>query len=106
MKRSYRLRLTTILFLSPCLLLLLAPMTVSAEGFQITPFLGYRVGGDFEDGGTGVELSLAEEETYGIILNKDIGPGKQHEFFYSFQPSRLTAGGAVTPGVLTDVDVE
>ena len=105
-KRSYRLLLTTSLFLSAFLLFTQAPVSALAEGFQITPFLGYRIGGDFEDGGTGVELTLAEEETYGIILNKDIGPGKQYEFFYSFQPSRLTAGGIVTPGVLADVDVE
>jgi len=105
-KRPYRFLQITSLFLLTYLLLLLVPISTLAEGFQITPFLGYRIGGDFEDGGTGVELSLAEEETYGIILNKDIGPGKQYEFFYSFQPSRLTAGGIVTPGVLADVDVE
>jgi opacity protein-like surface antigen len=86
--------------------LLFAPATTLAEGFQITPFLGYRMGGHFEDAGTGVELDLDEAETYGIVLGKDIGPGKQYEFFYSFQPSRLTAGGIVTPGVLADVDVE
>lgn len=72
----------------------------------MTPFLGYRMGGYFEDAGTGLTLDLDEEESWGIILGKDIAPGKQYEFFYSFQPSRLTAGGLVTPGVLVDVDVE
>jgi opacity protein-like surface antigen len=100
------IRLTLLFILSICLISLPIPSGALAEGFQITPFLGYRVGGHFEDAGTGVELDLDEAETYGIILDKDIGPGKQYEFFYSFQPSRLTAGGIVTPGVLTDVDVE
>ncbi|MCJ7500025.1 hypothetical protein MUP29_07190, partial [bacterium] len=91
--RSSGTLLTTILFLSACLLLFLTPVAAFAEGFQITPFMGYRIGGDFEDGATGTELSLSEEETYGIILNKETAPGFQSEFFYSFQPSRLTAGG-------------
>lgn len=86
--------------------LLLSPADILAESFQLTPFMGYRVGGRFEDAGTGVELDLAEEETYGIIIDKDIDPGKQYEFFYSFQPSKLKTGGAFTPGVLADVDVE
>jgi len=105
-KRSYRLLLTTSLFLSACLLLTLAPASALAEGFQITPFMGYRVGGDFEDIGSGIELGLSEGETYGIIIGRDTGPGTQAEFFYSFRPSSLTANGVVTPGVLTDVDVE
>jgi len=86
--------------------LLIVPSGVLAEGIQITPFLGYRVGGDFEDNLTGIELSLSESETYGIIFNRDTSPGTQAEFFYSFHPSSLTANGNVTPGVLTDVDVE
>ncbi len=103
---SARISLTTILFLSACLVFLLAPTSASAEGFQITPFLGYSIGGEFEDYFTGTELSLSEDETYGIIISRDTAPGTQAEFFYSFQPSSLTANGAVTPGVLTDVDVE
>jgi hypothetical protein len=106
LKKSPTTVQASILLLSFCLLLLLAPAATLAEGIQITPFLGYRIGGDFEDGATGSELSLSEEETYGIILNKEGAPGFQSEFFYSFQPSRLTAGGVVTPGVLTDIDVE
>jgi len=104
--RYSRFFLTTALFLFICLLLIQTPAPTLAEGFQITPFLGYRVGGDFEDGVTGAELSLSEEETYGIIIGRDTAPGQQAEFFYSFQPSRLTAGGIFTPGVLADVDVE
>jgi opacity protein-like surface antigen len=68
--------------------------------------MGYRVGGGFEDAGTGEKLDLSEGETYGLIVGMDISPGKQYEFFYSFQPSRLTAGDTTTPGVLVDMDVE
>ena len=95
-----------ILFFCAGLLFLFVPGTVTAEGFQITPFMGYRAGGGFEDAVTGETLDLSEEGTYGLIIGMDMSPGKQYEFFYSFQPSRLTAGGVVTPVVLTDVDVE
>ena len=101
-----RIRLTTSLFLSACLLFLIAPISAHPEGIQITPFIGYRVGGDFEDSFTGTELSLSEEETYGIVIDKDIRPGYQVEILYDFQPSRLTAGGLTTPGALFDLDVE
>ena len=103
--RSPKYLLASIYFLSLCLLIL-APLTVSAEGFQITPFMGYRMGGQFEEEGTGVELDLAEEETYGIVIDMDVSPGKQYEFFYSYQSSRLTSGGTVDPNALTDMDVE
>ena len=104
--RNFRPFPVFILLFCAGLSFLFVPAPSTAEGFQITPFMGYRVGGGFEDAGTGERLDLSEEETYGIIIGKDISPGKQYEFFYSYQPSRLTAGGVVTPGVLTDVDVE
>jgi len=102
--RSYIFLLITAFLLS--FSILLAPLTASAEGFQITPFMGYRMGGQFEEDGTGVELDLAEEETYGIVIGMDVSPGKQYEFFYSYQSSRLTSGGTVDPSALTDMDVE
>ncbi|MCK5351520.1 hypothetical protein KAJ77_03025 [bacterium] len=87
-------------------LMLISPQAASAEGVQITPFLGYSVGGEFEDYFTGTKLSLSEDETYGFIISKDTAPGTQAEFFYSYQPSSLSASGAFTPGVEVDVDVE
>lgn len=103
---SARIPLTTTLFLSVCLLFLLAPSTASAEGFQVTPFVGYRDGGEFEDSGTGIKLSLSEENTWGIIIDKDAGTGKQAEFYYSHQPTSLNADGIVTPGALFDLDID
>jgi opacity protein-like surface antigen len=104
-KRSPKYLLASIYFLSLCLLIL-APPDAVAEGFQITPFMGYRMGGQFEEEGTGVELDLSEEETYGIVIDMDVSPGKQYEFFYSYQSSRLTSGGTVDPNALIDMDVE
>jgi hypothetical protein len=82
------------------------PAGAVAEGLRVTPYLGYRVGGEFEDVFTGTTLKLNEGESYGLIIGKDDGSSKQFEFLYSLQPTKLTAGGPVTPGVLVDVDVE
>ena len=83
----------------------LIPTGTVAEGLMITPYLGYRVGGDFTDISSGIELELAESESYGLIIGKDNGTNNQTEFIYSVQPTKLTASGAVI-SPLVDVDVE
>ncbi len=78
----------------------------SAQGFGITPFTGYRFGGEFEDIIEGTELKLSEEQTYGIALDWQRKPGEFLEFYYSRQPSSLLATGPNTSGALFDIDVE
>jgi len=87
-------------------LVLLCLQPASAQGFGITPFTGYRFGGEFEDINTGTELKLSEEQTYGIVLDWQRKEGEFVEFYYSRQPSSLLASGPVTPGALIDIDVE
>jgi hypothetical protein len=98
---------------SPGILLLLALLPcflfaspAAAEGFQITPFLGYRIGGDFEDASSSSVFELTEEVSYGIIFDKTLKSGQQIEFFYSKQPSSLVTGDTFTTNVVFDVDVE
>ena len=79
-------------------LVLLCLQPASAQGFGITAFTGYRFGGEFEDINTGTELKLSEEQTYGIVLDKQLADGEFVEFYYSRQPSSLPA--------LFDIDVE
>lgn len=81
-------------------------LPASAQAYGITPFTGYRFGGEFEDINTGTELKLSEEQTYGIIFDRQLASGDIMEFYYSNQPSSLLASGPVTPGALIDIDVE
>jgi len=85
---------------------ILIPTGAVAEGLMITPYVGYRVGGDFTDINTDAELELADSESYGLIIGKDNGTSDQTEFIYSIQPTKLRASGPVTSGVLVDLDVE
>ncbi len=82
------------------------PTVVAAEDLMFTPYLGYRVGGDFRDVSTDTELKLGESESYGLIIGKDSGSGDTFEFIYSIQPTKLKASGPVTSGLLGDLDVE
>ncbi|HUV22670.1 MAG TPA: hypothetical protein VMZ32_12815 [Gammaproteobacteria bacterium] len=88
---------------------LLLPVAVSAEEkaaveqIRITPFLGYRAGGEFEDAVTGNTLDLDEAESYGLIFSK--GAEDALEFSISVQPTKLSANGEVSSADLFDVDV-
>jgi hypothetical protein len=95
-----------ILLLLALLPLFLFASPAVAEGFQITPFLGYRIGGDFEDANSSSVYELTEEGTYGIIFDKTLKSGNQIEFFYSKQPSRLVTGDTFITNTVFDVDVE
>ena len=94
------------LMLLPCLLL---PAAVNAQEkaavdqIRITPFLGYRVGGEFEDANTGTTLDLKEDQSYGLIFSK--GAEDALEFSISRQPTKLEASGDVSSADLFDVDV-
>jgi len=94
---------TPALMLTALVSLYLLP--ASALGFGITPFTGYRFGGEFDDI-NGTTLKLSEEQTYGIIFDRQLASGDIMEFYYSRQPSSLLASGPVTPGALIDIDVE
>lgn len=70
---------------------------------EITPFLGYMAGGEFEDPGIagGSDRDVKEDANYGVFFdfNAD-GPERQYEVFYSKQGSEVDGA---TP---TDLDIE
>jgi hypothetical protein len=84
-------------------LLISQPLAASANDLRITPYLGYRVGGEFKDFTTGTRLKLDEGDSYGLI----VGWGEEdiYEVLYSQQPSKLNASGPVSSGSLFDVNV-
>jgi opacity protein-like surface antigen len=95
-----------LLFLLPCLLspaIVNAQENAVADKFRLTPFLGYRVGGEFEDATTGTTLDLDEAQSYGLIISA--GDQDALEFSISVQPTKLNASGEVSSADLFDVDV-
>jgi len=68
-----------------------------------TPYVGYRVGGEFKDFTTGNRLKLGESDSYGFAFGW--GEQDKYEVFYSEQASSLSATSRVSSSVLFDVDV-
>ena len=71
------------------LFLILTATFAHARGFQLTPFVGYRLGGDFEDAKTEEEIELGDDASYGIILNVDYEENTELEFLYGYQGTEL-----------------
>ena len=65
--------------------------------FEVTPFVGYRFGGDFDldstTGGDAVNVDLNDDASYGIGLGIYRDATSFYEFFYSRQDADLDTGG-------------
>lgn len=87
-------------------LLLGNPLTINADSgnFTITPYAGYRDGGDFEDTVSETELDIDESDTLGLIFSWEVKDG-QLEISYSQQETELTGSSSASPDALVDVDV-
>jgi opacity protein-like surface antigen len=69
--------------------------------FEITPFLGFTVGGGFEDPATGAERDVKDDASFGIFLNLIADtPERQYELLYMKQSSAIEGDPS------TDLDVQ
>lgn len=57
--------------------------------FEITPYAGYRVGGQFEDAVSEEDRDVAEDGSFGLILAWTESPGRQYELFYGRQQTEI-----------------
>jgi opacity protein-like surface antigen len=63
--------------------------------FSISPFFGYRVGGDFRLNGTGQLISLDDHATFAFAVDARADEGRDYELFYSRQSTDLRGNGFV-----------
>jgi hypothetical protein len=77
----------TILFLTLLAAVSLAP----AAQFELTPFYGYRVGGDLDD----VDISANDSGAYGVTFGVYVNPVHQVEFLWSHQGTSVDANDFV-----------
>lgn len=89
-----------------CVLLFANPLSINADSgnLTITPFAGYRDGGDFEDAVADTELDIDESDTLGLIFGWEVKDG-QLEISYSRQETELTGSSSASPDALVDVDI-
>ena len=57
--------------------------------FQMTPLIGYRSGGSFQDEASGTDLDLDSGGSYGLAVTFDHDANTQWELLYSHQDSEL-----------------
>lgn len=98
--------LRAVLVLAAALFVFAGPAAAQVE---LTPFVGYRIGGELEgaDGFLDFEgIDFEDSESIGLILDVPLAGGFQLEFLYSIQESELRSNELFNnlPGI--DIDIE
>jgi hypothetical protein len=75
-----------------------------AQSFELTPFAGIRLGGEFEDGTTAETRALDESPSFGIIAGFPLGQDRTLEIVWSHQEGRVGAGSDGGGAVELDLD--
>ncbi|MBI5040218.1 MAG: outer membrane beta-barrel protein [Gammaproteobacteria bacterium] len=76
------------------------------HGIEITPMVGYRSGGSFEDPATQETLDLDEGPSSGLVINIDHDANTQWEFVYSHQETELQLGPTFSGNRQFDLNVD
>ncbi len=90
--------------------LALIPTAVLAQQavprFEVTPFVGYRIGGTFVDSVSEAEIKLNEGSSFGISLNMRAEANTQYEITFSHQDTDLDVGSLSAGTTNLDVAVD
>ena len=79
----------------------------ASRAVEITPFYGYRFGGEFEDAETGESYDFDESPAWGGMLDLRLSDLTQIELYYSHQETELQSGdGLFDADRLFDLDVD
>lgn len=95
--------------LSCLIVLLLSPVAASAQNapllFELTPFAGYRVGGEFEVTDTGETVKLKDAPGYGLLFNVRQTYNTQWEILYSLQQTETQPSPLLSSPLELDIHV-
>ena len=74
--------------------------------FELTPFAGYRIGGEFEEQDSDREFEIDESDAQGIVFNIRAAANTQWEILYARQRTELETQGLFAGDPLLDLDVD
>ncbi len=95
------------LLLVAFLVLVLFPASALARGgIEITPYAGYRFGGEFEDGDSGEKLKLEDAPAWGLAVDFDYGKNGQIGFLYSHQSTKFRDENILPDNTQLDIDFD
>jgi len=84
-----------ILLVTALMMLTAVPSAVADDRFEITPFIGYRFGGDFDninDPNSRIRaVDVEDSEAYGLLFDINLGENGQIELSWASQSTNLTA---------------
>lgn len=70
--------------------------------FSVSPFIGYRVGGNFRLSDTGQSVSLNDHDSFAIAVDARADEGSEYELFYSRQSTELRTNGTPLTGTTVE----
>ena len=83
-----------------------SPASLRAQGVEVTPFGGYRFGGDFFEILTGRPVDVDGAPAVGVIVDVPLHEGLQFEALFTHQNARITVPNLVGPPSRWQVDVD
>jgi len=101
--------------MNPRAALLLAALTLalpaagaseSSTRFELTPFVAYKAGGEFEDDNSGEDYSLDAGPGVGLVLGIPWTAESTLEIYYSRQSTEVDIAGFQSSGSAIDVDLD
>jgi hypothetical protein len=87
------------------LFVLLPALARGDWGVELTPFAGFRLGGDFTDNTTGLDLDVDEGESFGLILGLQATHESDYELFYSLQRTELEGEEILSGDTVFELDI-
>ena len=73
---------------------------------EVTPYIAYRTGGQFDGQQNSGELEIGDSSAFGIIVNGYVQYNTQWEFFFAKQGADLDTQGLFADNPVFDIDVE
>jgi hypothetical protein len=86
-------------------LLLMSSGAVSAQHVEVTPFLNFRLGGEFVAIGTSDDYEIDRSFGYGLLLDIPVWDNLEVELLFSLQDSKVEAKGYSTDPTELDLEV-
>ena len=74
--------------------------------FELTPYLGYRLGGTFDEQDGDRQFELEDSDAQGLMISGRVQPNTQWEILYGRQSTEVDTEGLFIDDPLLDVDVD
>jgi opacity protein-like surface antigen len=85
--------------------LCLLALPAQAQQWELSPFVGWRFGGDFDDADTDADYDIDDAASYGLIFSWTLDHQRQFEVLWSYQPTEIDSGGQFGGEPVLDLDI-